>query len=76
MEGPQRPPSDQLLLFLLLKAINLLTLQELIKFIQNVIVIMDLLLMVSENQFYALLLLVHLRVIKEIKNQESNVFKR
>ena len=33
---------------------------------------MDLLLMVSENQFWILLLLVHLRVFKYKNNLESN----
>ena len=55
-----------------IKAIELLIIQELIKFILNVIVLMDGLLMALENQFRTLLFLVHCQVKKYMKNQESN----
>ena len=41
----------------------------------KIFVLMDLLLTVYENQFYALLFLVHLQVIKSTKNMESNFLK-
>ena len=59
-----------------INVINLIILQELIKFNWNVIALTVVLSMISENQYKTLLLSVHLHVLKCLNNLESNFLKR
>ena len=59
-----------------MKVIDLLTSQEMTKFIKNVIVLMDRLSMVSEDLCCTRSLLINHQVIKYTSNQESKFLKK